>query len=123
MTTFRKYFLLTSITLIVIIFVLLALFFLNQDFQELIISLTVEEETVYAKGYSLKSFKQVRINDSADKVIHLLGEPLAKDKVRDDHVVFYYSEQGPKDTNYRERKIVFNREGKVKKIIREFYID
>ena len=90
MKTMRKIILVTTISLISIIIIFFALFFLNQDFQEFILSLVYEEETVYAKGYSLKNWKELRINDTVEKVIQLIGEPLDRDKVRDDYIVFYY---------------------------------
>jgi len=123
MKTFRKFILVTLIAVAAIIIIFFALFFLNQDFKEFIFSSTVEEETVYAKGYSIKAWKEVKLNDNIERVIQLLGEPLKKDKSDDGAFSYFYSDQGPRNKSCRVRIIVFNKEGRVLKKIREFYID
>jgi len=106
-----------------ILALLIALVFLNPDFQEFVLSSISEEETIYAKGYSYKSWKEVKINDTVDRVLYLLGDPLKIYKSADGSFSYYYTCQGPKDTNYRIRAIIFNNKGRVVEKIREFYVD
>jgi hypothetical protein len=123
MKTFRKFILVTLIAVATIIIIFFALFFLNKDFQEFVLSSIYEEETIYAKGYSDEEWKKVKTNDSIDSVVQLLGKPLKIYKSEDGSFSYYYTYQGPKDTNYRMRVIFFNKEGKVIEKYREFYID
>ena len=106
-----------------IVTIIIALFFLNQDFKEFVLSSISEEETVYAKGYSDKAWNEVKINDTKERVIQLLGDPLKIYKSDDGSSSYYYTDQGPKDTNYRMRTIIFNKEGRVIEKVREFYVD
>jgi hypothetical protein len=106
-----------------ILALLIALFFLNPDFQESVLSSICGEETIYAKGYSYKAWKKVKIDDTIDRVLKLLGKPLKIFKSDDGSSSYYYTYQGPKDTNYRMRAIIFNNKGRVIKKVREFYMD
>jgi ferric iron reductase protein FhuF len=76
---------------LVILALLIALVFLNPDFQEFVLSSISEEETIYAKGYSYKSWKEVKINDNVDRVLQLLGDPLKIYKRTDGSSSYYYT--------------------------------
>ena len=101
----------------------IALFFLSNDFQESVLSSIYDEETVYAKNYSSKAWGKIGMNDPLKKILDLLGEPLEKDNEKDGSTTYFYSKQGPKNTNYRVRILVFNHEGNVIEKIEEFYLD
>lgn len=106
-----------------IIVFIIALIFINKDFQEFVLSSISEEETTYAKGYSDKAWDEVKINDTFEKVLKLLGEPLKIYKANDGSFSYHYTYQGPRDTNYRIRAIFFNKEGRVIEKLKEFYVD
>ena len=104
--------------------IIIALFFSNADFQEFVLSNLYQEETIYAKGYSPKHWKRIKLGDSREKVLKILGEPLKKLLNRKDEArAFFYSSQGPKNTNYRVRSIIFNESGMVIEKNNYFYLD
>lgn len=107
----------------VIVLLLVALFFINYDFKEFVLASFVEEETVYARGYSDKAWKEVKINDNINRVIQLLGEPLKKHRCDDGSISYFYSDQGPKNKSCRVRIIMINKDGRVIEKVREFYVD
>jgi hypothetical protein len=83
-----------------------------------------EEETIYSSGYSIQAWKSVKVNDTIEDVKKVLGEPLFKAIGNDGLIRYFYSKPGHKDTNYRVRIIVFDKdEKKVIQKIREFYLD
>lgn len=92
-------------------------------FQELVLPHFYEEETIFTDGYSFDAWKKIGKKDSMSKVIKLLGEPFNKTKGSDGLIRWFYSKQGPKDTNYKIRIIVFNDKNKVIKKIRGYYLD
>lgn len=91
--------------------------------QERILMLFYEEETVYAEGYVETSWNKIKLRNSMDHVIKFLGPPLVKNIDKDGRTYFHYSKQGPKNTNYCVRIIVFDPENKVETIVKEFYLD
>lgn len=93
------------------------------ELQETVLSKLYDEETVFAPGYSKKSWNAVRIGDTEDRVIQLLGEPLSRDQGGDGSRFYRYSAQGPRNTNYRARGIFFSASGRVARIKAEFYLD
>ncbi len=102
----------------------IALFFFNTDFQEFILSNLYREETIYAKGYSPELWKSIKLGDSREKVLTILGQPLDKFlNKRGEVTAFYYSSQGPKNTNYRVRLIIFDESGIVIEKNNYFYLD
>lgn len=91
--------------------------------QENILSLFFEEETVYSHGFNEEKWDKIEIGTSSDDVVLLIGEPLSKGTVKSGKPYWYYSKQGPKDTNYRVRIVVFDSNYNVSNTIREFYLD
>ena len=75
MSVYRKFFL-VAMVIVGIVSIIIAFFIFNQDFQEFVLSKFYEEETIFANGYSIKAWKEVKINDTTERVIQLLGEPL-----------------------------------------------
>jgi hypothetical protein len=123
MKPFKKLFLIISITISIIIILFFSLFCLNKGFQEFVLSSISEEETIYAKGYSDKAWKEVNINDTIERVVKLLGDPIKIYRRDDGSSSYYYSDQKTGRSNYKMRVIIFNKEGRVKEKYREFYID
>lgn len=87
-----------------------------------VLELIESEETIYSPGYNESNFKKIRKNMSSNEVLSLLGEPIDRIKLSENEEVWRYTEQGPHNTNYRERNVVFCN-SKVIEIDDSFYID
>jgi len=84
-------------------------------------------DTAYAPGYSETAFRSVRIGDSKEEVIALLGQPLSVHSVGIEGTETWgewwrYS-WSPSDTHYLLRQLLLDSEGRVVKILREIYWD
>lgn len=84
-------------------------------------------DTAYAPGYSETAFRSVRIGNSKEEVIALLGEPLFVHSVGVEGTETWgewwrYS-WSPSDTHYLVRKLMLDSEGRVVKVLREIYWD
>ncbi len=88
-------------------------------------NLTMDEDTVYAPGYSDAGFRRVRGGMSVEQVHALLGPPLQKWPLpfsTDPSEVGERWSRSPGDTNYRCRVVLF-RHGHVVRKHAEFYVD
>jgi len=84
-------------------------------------------DTEYAPGYSAAAFRSVRIGDSKEEVITLLGEPLFVHSVGVEGTETWgewlrYS-WSPSGENYLVRQFMLDSEGRVVKIARKVYWD
>lgn len=84
-------------------------------------------DTEYAPGYSEAAFRSVRIGDSREEVIALLGEPLFVHSVGvegtetwGEWLRYFWS---PSSENYLVRQFMLDSEGRVVKILRKVYWD
>jgi hypothetical protein len=88
-------------------------------------SLSLEEDTVYAPGYSDAAFRGIRRGMSVEEVHKLLGPPLSRWDVSWTDDGGNFSERwshSPGDTNFRNRVVRF-RAGHVDWKHAEFYVD
>ena len=90
-----------------------------------IFDLIAKTDTEYSKDYSDSAFRKVKIGQSKEKVMELIGEPLSssavKRKKKSDKEVLWYS-RSPSGGSYRLR-IVELIEDKVVNVKNYFYID
>lgn len=121
-------------SLIVLLFGIIALFLLsplgnNKQIhlfilsQENFLSFIFEEETIYSENFNKKKWGEIKTGTSSDDIVLLVGEPLSKDTVENGKLYWYYSKQGPKNTNYRVRIVIFDSNNNVLETIQEFYLD
>lgn len=74
-----------------------------------------ESRTVYARGYSDAAFKAVRMGDSEERVLQLLGPPVQKFDypISPDFTWAYTVDRFSKSHSYRRRQVRFGRDGRV----------
>jgi hypothetical protein len=81
------------------------------------------EDTVWAPGFSVKSFEQARLAMDKTEITKLLGEPLRKDCGEDGECFWVYSWQATGTDDFDQRWVVFNKEGRVSELRKGFFID
>ena len=85
----------------------------------------IDEETVWAKGFSEEKFLKVEEGMTKKEVLKLLGEPLNGtedfDETRDSF--WYYTWHSRGNADFDQRWVVFGLDDKVKEIRKSFYID
>lgn len=79
-------------------------------------------DTEYAPGYTEKGFREVRLGQTRDDVIALLGQPLHKRSVRKGAAEGWLYSQSPGSRDYRYREIQFA-DGLVTHRIHYYYVD
>ena len=89
-------------------------------------SLGEHPDTVFASGFSEQRFSKVKPNMTKNEVSQILGEPLGKtpwDLWGADHLgeCWDYSDSTTNILNYHLRRFIFNPDGKVEYIAREYY--
>ena len=77
-------------------------------------------DTEYAPGYSETAFRSVRIGDSREEVLQVLGQPLRVYGSEGEVEVLSYS-RSPSGSNYLMRDIVLDSEGRVVEIRRQIW--
>lgn len=78
------------------------------------------QNSEYALYYREDQFLDLRIGDSEDFVVGVLGEPLRRDWIEG---LLYYRYSLPKeDTHYYKRDVIFE-EGDLKQKVNELYLD
>ena len=81
------------------------------------------EDTVWAPSFSLQNFEKIQFAMSKTEITRLLGEPLRKDCANDDPCMWIYSWQVEGTDDFDLRWVIFNKEGKVAELRKEFFID
>ncbi len=83
-----------------------------------------EDRTKYAPSYSEVKFRNIQKGMSEENVRSLLGEPLSKDTHQNDgyREIWRYTD-GPPDSNYWSRAVVFDEKGIVQNVEREYFVD
>ncbi len=119
----RRLSLLISIVMVLVVAVVATPRIVLVELLETILSMFYEEETIYASGYSWRAWSEIRIGDTEDRVVKLMGEPLYRNQGADGRKFYSYSIQGPRNTNYRMRGISFDNSGRVRKKKAGFYFD
>jgi hypothetical protein len=84
-------------------------------------SLGFEEDTEYAPGYSDSAFRKIHKGMSRTEVLAILGPPLRTVDQGAGRESLAYS-RSPRDKSYRERVVILEN-GKVFRIIQQFYVD
>ena len=79
-------------------------------------------DTEYAPGYSEEMFRAVKVGDSKEEILSLLGQPLRVYDLGTDREVLGYS-ISPSGSNYLMRDIVLDSEGRVVEIRSQAYWD
>ena len=97
-------------------------FWLLDGLDGFLFSLVSEDSTVYASGYSDRSFRRVHVGMTSNEVVALLGSPLETGALSDEGCVTWLYSNKKRDTSYHVRTIVFQ-DGVVSEIISEFYLD
>lgn len=82
-----------------------------------------EDRTTYAAGYSEKGFAAVRLEMTEDQVTALLGQPLAKQTSSDLTRTFWRYTEGPNDSSYFFRVIVFDQKKLVSEKDAHYFAD
>ena len=100
-----------------------AFVYFSEELRESLLSWLYSEETVFAAGYSPSGWNGVKVGDRRERVVAALGEPLEKREGADGRIRYFYSTQGPSDSNYRMRILVVDREGVVREKKMGFYLD
>jgi hypothetical protein len=86
-------------------------------------SLAFRPTTEFARGYSWPGFRRVRAGETKEEVVKLIGVPLerkADPATREER--WFYS-RSPIDSHYSIRVVIFSAEGRVTKVLHEYYID
>ena len=78
--------------------------------------------TVYAEGYSDRGWNAVHVGMSKEKVLKILGEPLAQFTRRNRDYCAYSGWEPDRKGNYHRRDVTFE-DGHVSEKITEFCID
>jgi hypothetical protein len=79
------------------------------------------EDTVYAGRFNEKLFKKIKIGDSKERVISLIGNPLRKYFVN--NVEHWWYSVSPSSGSFFKRAVEFSGDGKVTEIQHYFYLD
>lgn len=90
---------------------------------EIILPLLDRGDTEYAAGFAEKAFSEIEVGVSEKRVLKKLGEPLLKKTFPDGATVWYYSRHGPHSKSHFVRALEFNRNARVTRIFREYYLD
>lgn len=90
---------------------------------EIILPLLDRGDTEYAAGFAEEAFSEIEIGASEKRVLKELGNPLLKKTFPDGTIVWYYSRHGPHSKSYFIRGLEFNRDARVDRIFREYYLD
>jgi outer membrane protein assembly factor BamE (lipoprotein component of BamABCDE complex) len=83
------------------------------------------DDTIYAAGYSGGAFREIRVGQSQQEVLALIGEPLNRSLSWDDRREYwYYSRHGTRFDNYWNKIVVFDAfKGRVVSKVDELYSD
>ena len=81
------------------------------------------QDTIYATGYLERSFQNLRLGQSQEEVLAILGEPLEMHSNSSGEKFWRYSGRGSKYPNYWIRIVVFGPSGRVVKKFSELYSD
>jgi hypothetical protein len=83
------------------------------------------DDTIYAAGYSDRSFREVQKGQGPEVVLSLVGEPLNRSLSWDEESEYwYYSRHGPRFDNYWNKIVVFDaHKGHVIRKVDELYSD
>jgi len=102
----------------VIFFVVSEIPFISTKIFELI----EPEETIYSPAYKESNFRQIQLGMSKEEVLSILGKPLYNKALSQVEELWRYTKQGPSDTNYRIRNVIFVND-KVDRKVSSFYLD
>jgi hypothetical protein len=89
---------------------------------ELLWAARLGESTVYAKGYTLRRLRSIRIGMTGAEVEVIMGPPLRQGPWGGLPVVWFYSDQKTVEDNFWRRWVVFDN-GRVVEVINDFWID
>ena len=91
--------------------------------------LVLTSDTNYTEEYSVNKFNQINIGMSENKVLELIGKPLAQfqpfkhsKNIEKSHFISLQYSQSISDTHYKVRQVYLNN-GKVEKVVAYFYVD
>lgn len=94
-------------------------------------------QTEYATGFSESEFRKVKVGDSKEKVVAMLGDPLFQCSAKisqasgewlyrrkDSPFYAYVYSRSPNDGSYKIRTVIFDgSSNEVVDVISEFYVD
>jgi hypothetical protein len=82
-----------------------------------------EDTTQWSPGYIEREFKSIKIGQSQESVLKMLGHPLARESYDNGKREFWRYTQGKPDRNYWFRTAVFDENKLVSEIDRHYFVD
>ena len=86
-------------------------------------TLFIFEGTIWAPNYSEVKFNQVKLGDTKEKVISLMGKPIVGELDCLDNCFWRYTRQDTGTADFDQRAVLFNNKGVVEEVRKDFYID